>query len=208
MNFFKNLSFKPAFLDRIEQYTAAALLAYLAYRVWPSEFSAQNAFSILVLFSEGMVVLFLLARKTTEGISMRFSDWVIAAAGSFLVLLVGKGGAPISMTLGMTLALVGIIMHVGAKLSLNQSYGLVAANRGIKAKGMYRLVRHPMYAGYVLSHAGLILLSPSAWNAAIYFAVWGLLVARIFAEERILIQDQAYRDLCSVVRYRLFPGVF
>ena len=208
MDFLKNLSFKPAVLDRIEQYTAAALLAYLAYRVWPNDFSSENAFSILVLLSEGVVVLFLLARKPTEGISMKLGDWLIAAAGSFLVLLVGKGGDPISAPIGMLLAMVGIVMHVGAKLSLNQSYGLVAANRGVKVNGMYKLVRHPMYSGYILSHAGLILLAPSAWNIAIYFAVWGLLVARIFAEERILGQDPLYRNLCGVVRYRLFPGLF
>lgn len=57
--------------------------------------------------------------------------------------------------------------HVGAKLCLWRSFGLVAAHRGLKAGGLYAVVRHPMYAGYVISHVGYLLVAPSWWNLAI-----------------------------------------
>jgi protein-S-isoprenylcysteine O-methyltransferase Ste14 len=78
----------------------------------------------------------------------------------------------------------------------------------VRAGGLYRLVRHPMYAGYMLTHIGFLLVAPSLWNAAIYAAAWALLIARIYAEEQMLSQDAAYQALKTRVRYRLVPGVF
>ena len=65
-----------------------------------------------------------------------------------------------------------------------------------------------MYAGYVVTHVGFLLLHPTAWNAAVYAVSLSLQVVRILAEERLLSQDPAYRDFSASVRYRLAPGVF
>jgi protein-S-isoprenylcysteine O-methyltransferase Ste14 len=150
----------------------------------------------------------LLIRRPTERISTNWRDWVIAAGGTFVVLLVGNGGPPFSMALGMFLLIMGLLIHVGAKLSLFRSFGVVPANRGVRVGGFYRLVRHPMYAGYMLSHAGFLVVAPSLWNLAIYAAAWALLVARIFAEEQVLSEDPAYQAFKTRVRYRLLPGIF
>jgi protein-S-isoprenylcysteine O-methyltransferase Ste14 len=65
-----------------------------------------------------------------------------------------------------------------------------------------------MYLGYMIAHAGYLLYAPSGWNLAIYAAVWSLLVARIFAEERVLGTDPEYRAFQDRVRARLVPGIF
>jgi steroid 5-alpha reductase family enzyme len=177
-------------------------------RLWPGEFSASNWYPVLLLLSEGMVVALLLIRRPTDRISTRGLDWLLAGGGTFIVLLVGQGGAPLHGPLGAVLMLVGLVIHVGAKLSLFRSFGVVAANRGVKAGGLYRLVRHPMYAGYMLTHVGFMLVAPSLWNLAVYAAAWAFLVARIYAEERVLSEDPKYLELKARVRYRLLPGVF
>lgn len=195
-------------LDLFEQAVVLVLYTWLVLRLWPAEFSVSNWYPVLLLLSEGLVVFLLLIRRPTDRISTNLKDWAVAGGGTFLALLVGKGGPPVFASLGACLILLGLAIHVGAKLSLRRSFGLVAANRGVRVGGLYRLIRHPMYAGYMLSHAGYLLVAPSLWNAAIYAGVWTLLVARIYAEERVLNDDPAYQSFKSRVRYRLLPGIF
>ena len=195
-------------MDLAEQVVATGLYVWLVARLWPSDASAADWYSLLIVFSEGIIVVLLLARRPTDRISTDFFDWMLAAGGTFLSLLVMKGGTPIAPALGGMFMLAGIAVHLGAKLSLRRSFGLVAAHRGLKVSGLYRFVRHPMYLGYMMTHVGYLLVSPTLWNLAVYLGVWTLLVARIFAEERILGQDPDYREFESRVRYRLLPGAF
>ncbi len=71
---------------------------------------------------------------------------------------------------------------------------------------LYRIVRHPMYAGGVLVMIGMPLWLES--NAASLFAVVpvGALIFRILVEERFLRQElEGYNEYTSKVRYRLIP---
>ena len=104
--------------------------------------------------------------------------------------------------------LVGLAIHVGAKLSLLRSFGIVAADRGVKRRGLYAVMRHPMYAGYILTHIGFLLASPSWWNLGVYVMAWSFLIARIFAEEKVLSANPDYQGYMTGVSYRLLPGVF
>lgn len=101
-----------------------------------------------------------------------------------------------------------MFIQISAKVALGVSFGLVAANRGVRVSGPYRFVRHPMYAGYVITHVGLLLAMPSAFNALLYACALLLQIVRIKREERVLMQDQQYQDFSARVRYRLLPGVF
>jgi protein-S-isoprenylcysteine O-methyltransferase Ste14 len=195
-------------LDLVEQIAVLALYSWLVVRLWPSQFSASNWYPVLILLSEGLVVFLLIIRRPTDRISTKGRDWALAAGGTFVVLFVGQGGPPLMGPLGAVLMLIGLAIHVGAKLSLLRSFGLVAANRGVKSGGLYRLVRHPMYAGYMLTHVGFLLVAPSLWNVAIYVVAWAFLIARMYAEEQVLSDDPAYREMKSRVPYRLVPGVF
>lgn len=196
-------------LDLFEQLSVLVLYCWLVIRVLPEALASGGLLAVtLLLFSEGLVCVLLIVRRSTTNISLNLGDWLIAAGGTFFPLLVIKGGEPAVGFLGPYLMFVGIVTHLAAKLSLLRSFGLVAANRGIKVGGLYSYVRHPMYAGYMLSHIGFLLASPSLWNAAVYAAVWTLLIARIRAEERILGQDPEYRAYRRVVRHRLVPRIY
>jgi len=195
-------------LDRIEQVAAAALYIALVPRLWPSDFHAAPPATYLLLLSEGIVIVFLLLRRPTEAISIAPADWVVAAGGTLSVLLVGRMGAPLAPEIGAGAIFLGMAFHIGAKLSLRRSFGLVAANRGVRVSGLYAFVRHPMYAGYMLTHVGYLLAGPTMRNFLVYAVAWGFFIARIFAEERVLMRDEEYREFAKRVRFRLVPGVF
>jgi protein-S-isoprenylcysteine O-methyltransferase Ste14 len=196
------------FLDRLEQVSALVLYAWLVLRLWPQDWTALQLYPLTILISEGFVVMLLLVRRPTDTISVQPYDWVIACAGTCTALMVSRGGEPLFLAGGAFLMLFGLIVHLWAKVALWRSSGLVAANREVRQGGLYRLVRHPMYAGYMMTHAGFLLIMPTLWNLGVYVVTWALLILRIFAEEKLLSQDPVYRDYAAQVRYRLLPGVF
>ena len=197
-------------LDLVEKALVASFMALLALRLVPQAAATLSPPILLLLLSESVVVLFILLRRPTRDISRRPADWALGLAGTLLPLTAiapqGTPVAPIALCAG--LMGVGFLLQLWAKLTLRRSFGVVAANRGVKASGPYRLVRHPMYAGYALTHVGFLLSGPAAWNLVVYGATLVIAIRRILAEERVLMQDAAYRSLAEKTRSRLLPFVF
>jgi protein-S-isoprenylcysteine O-methyltransferase Ste14 len=108
----------------------------------------------------------------------------------------------------MGLMVFGIQLQLVAKASLLRSFGLVAANRGIATRGLYRFVRHPVYVSYFITHVGFLGLNPSLWNAFVLVSCWIFQLIRIGAEERLLGADPTYVAYCERVRWRVLPGVY
>ncbi len=82
----------------------------------------------------------------------------------------------------------------------------VEAGQPVVSTGLYRFVRHPMYAGTVITMAGIPLALGSYWG--LIFVVLGMmvLVFRIRDEEELLTEKLAgYRDYTQRVRHRLVP---
>ena len=163
---------------------------------------------MLLILSETLVFVLVLIRRPAENISSSLSDWSIAFCGTLLPLLVEKGGEPWMPNVGAALLLCGFVIHVGAKISLSRSFGIVPANRGVKMSGLYAFVRHPMYVGYFLTHIGFLVTSPSLFNLAVYSCCWGFQLSRIFSEERVLLGSIDYQNYKKKVPYRVIPFVF
>ena len=196
--------------DLVEKLAVTALLGFLAMRLVPSAVRDGAYLNLVIVASEALGVLLVLLRRRTDQISDRGMDWVLGFGGSTAPLLVtsasGSPVVPIAACVALTIA--GFLIQLGAKLSLRRSFGIVAANRGVKSSGLYRIVRHPMYAGYVLTHIGFLLSGPNWWNAGLYLLTTTLFVVRIGAEERVLRRDPAYLELAAKVRWRLFPLIY
>jgi protein-S-isoprenylcysteine O-methyltransferase Ste14 len=198
--------FRPAVLDRTEQAVVVILFCLLTYRVVLS----HNTLAPLLLVSEGAVAFFVLIRRPTSAISVRLGDWLLAITATAAPLLVAPiDSSPAFMVVpAVLLVLFGTCFQLCSKLVLRRSFGIAPANRGVKTGGPYRIVRHPMYAGYLASHVGIFMLMPSLFNLTIYVIAWWSQVLRMLAEERLLSHDQAYLALKEKTRYRLIPGIF
>ena len=120
---------------------------------------------------------------------------VLAAVGAAMLVTVG-------------LMSFGLLCSISAKIFLRRSFGIVPANRGVQREGPYRVVRHPIYFGYLLAQIGFFCVSVSVSNAVVYAACWLAMVLRIRAEEEILGLDPAYAEYQRNVRYRLIPFVW
>lgn len=195
-------------LDTFEQMVLLVLCSYLFIRLWPDSFSDLKPYLLLLMISEGVVVVLVLIRAPTNNISFSLRDWLVAFTCSFLPLLIIDGGRTFMPEIGVSIIFLGMLIHIGAKLCLLRSFGIVPANRGVKVNGFYSYIRHPMYAGYFLTHFGYLLAAPALWNFVIYSTVWILLLYRIVAEEKILSLSSDYKDYINRVPYRLIPGIF
>ena len=199
-----------ALLDRVEKGLLLAVFSFFVVRMVGSWLDTRALINLLYLADQSLVVGFILFRRPTEAISRRPADWVSGLAGTFLpLLLLPASGTPLMpMAACWALMLLGTATHLAAKLTLRRSFGVVAANRGVKLSGPYLFVRHPMYLGYMLSQLGFFLAGPHLANLVILAGLWSLQVGRILAEERVLGADAAYGALVRRTRWRLVPGVY
>lgn len=199
-----------ALLDGVERALVAALYGWLMVRVWTAYLAQGGFVNLLLLCAEGVVVLLVLIRRPTTIVSLQPGDWLLASGATLAPLLVqpvaGKAFLPPALAVLMMLA--GSAVQVAAKVALGRSFGCIPAHRGLKVSGPYRCVRHPMYAGYLLTHAAYLLMNLSVWNAAVYLCCYACQAPRLLAEERLLARDPQYRQYMALVRHRLIPGVF
>jgi protein-S-isoprenylcysteine O-methyltransferase Ste14 len=87
----------------------------------------------------------------------------------------------------------------------------IQSERGhqVISSGPYRWVRHPAYAGGLLSYLGMPLLLDSRWAFVPVILMMIAIVIRTHLEDRTLQAELAgYRDYARRVRYRLLPGVW
>jgi protein-S-isoprenylcysteine O-methyltransferase Ste14 len=197
--------------DWIERSFVIGLYGWLVARLVASYLDTGNAVNLILLASEGLVVLFILIRRPAQSFSLRPADWLLAMAATVLPLLVRPGevgGSLVAPYAAAALMLAGLIVQVCGKLALGRSFGCVPAHRGLILGGPYRFVRHPIYAGYLAGHVAFWLMNPTLWNLGVYALAYVMQIPRLLAEERLLAHDARYRSYMAAVRYRLLPGLF
>ncbi|WP_332820325.1 methyltransferase family protein [Sphingopyxis sp.] len=196
--------------DLLEKVVVVLLLATLASRLIPPAITTGHYQNWLLLLAEGCVVFFVLFRRSTTNISLRPLDWALGFGGTLApMLVIASSDTPlVPVAFCGFLIIAGMLFQIYAKFTLRRSFGVIAANRGVKVSGPYRFVRHPMYAGYTITHLGFLLSGPNWWNFSVYALGLALNITRILAEERMLMADPAYQELSRKVRYRLVPFLF
>lgn len=189
----------------------AAVASFYAWFAWihGTDFLATGrGSSLLLLIYETMIVGFALFRAMPKDTSSSTYDWGIAVAGTALPLLLRPAPELHESALFQVLQFTGTAISMTALLSLNRSFGIVPANRTIRTGGLYRFIRHPMYAGYFLSLIGFSVQNPTGGNIAVSAGFMALSILRIRAEEQFLARDAGYAAYMDKTRWRLFPFVW
>ena len=153
--------------------------------------------------------LVLVARRANMRDLSPISVMVTFYAVFFIALLDADSNrrfAPEAVGAGLQIA--GLLWQFAAKLTLGRCFGLLPACRGIVVAGPYRLVRHPIYLGYLIGHIGFLLVNFSLLNVVVLGVLYVAQILRIVREERVLGISADYRSYQRRVRWRLLPGVF
>lgn len=171
----------------------------------------EHVYTAAPFFLINAIYAFLfLTRRRSRATTTRWQDWLVASIGGFgpLALQVQDGVHPAAGGIGFTVQLAGLGLACVALGFLGRSFGIVAADRGLKTSGAYGMVRHPIYFAHVVTEIGFIIANPHWVNAALIAVIFTAQILRIRAEERLLESSTDYAAYKQKVRYRLIPGVY
>ncbi len=184
--------------------------AYFAYATLQFYLHTHRLLGAAFFVEQMVVVVAFLVRRPARVVTRRLGDWLLAFGGTFAgVLFRPEGAHPAwGVDLGLALQVTGLVLCVASLLALGRSFGFAAADRGLVVRGPYAVVRHPVYASYVLLQSGYVLQSMSLRNVVVLLILWSCNVGRVRAEERVLATNAQYSAYRARVRWRLLPGLW
>jgi protein-S-isoprenylcysteine O-methyltransferase Ste14 len=196
--------------DLVARLIVGALFALLSVNLLTDFAQTHRVTGLLLLVSESLVVVMTILRRRTGIV-----DRSAAAAVVTLLSLVGPtmlrvvpGAGLLPDMLTAVVSSIGLLIVIAGKITLGRSFGIVPANRGVVSGGPYEFVRHPIYAGYLLSHVAFACAYPTAWNVSVIVLCDTALVVRALYEEKLLKTDGVYQSYCERVAWHIVPGLF
>jgi protein-S-isoprenylcysteine O-methyltransferase Ste14 len=148
-----------------------------------------------------------LVRRPARLVTRRLGDWLLAAGGTFGGLLFRPVGVhpQWGVEAGLGCQLAGLAICLMSLYALGRSFGFAAADRGLVTRGPYALVRHPVYAAYVIIQLGYLLQFVALWNVLVLLFASACNIGRALAEERVLTASGDYAAYRARVRWRMLP---
>ena len=113
-----------------------------------------------------------------------------------------------ALLMSSLVGMIGTLFTIWSLRNLGRCFGLFPEVRGLVLTGPYRLVRHPVYLGELISGLGLVLAKPHPVVIALFVAFAALQYGRTVYEERALrgAYPEVYGEYATRVP-RLIPGV-
>ena len=196
--------------DVMSRAVVVCLFSMMAARFGADFLKTGRVTGLLLLASEMLVVVLTVMRRSAAAVDRSMRARVLTAvsmlAPSFLKPTSVVALLPQLATVAISAA--GLAIVIAGKVTLGRSFGLMPANRGIVSSGVYRIVRHPIYLGYLITHAAYLASMPSAWSVVTLVSADVALLARAVCEEETLARDPRYREYQQTVKWRVCPGVF
>ncbi len=188
----------------------AGSAAVFSYSFLHFYLESHRLIGIVFFTQQTLVALAYLTRRPARLVTRRLDDWLLAFAGTFIGVLFRPEGEHLAWGIwaGTVLQLVGVAIVVTCIVTLGRSFGFAAADRGVVTGRAYTVVRHPMYAAYLLLGSGYVLQSLSVWNVAILVIGTACNAGRALAEERLLANNRDYLAYRRRVRRRVIPGIW
>jgi protein-S-isoprenylcysteine O-methyltransferase Ste14 len=198
------------FPDLIGKAAIVALFTMMAVRLGMDFLETGRLTGLLLVASEALVVVLTVFRRDALVVDRSIRARALTAIALMGPPLVRPAHvAPLaSEAITVGVSAIGLLIVIAGKMSLGRSFGLMPANRGIVSSGLYRLVRHPIYLGYLVTHVAYVAANPTPWNLTVLLAADIGLLARAVCEEGTLARDPEYVAYQSRVRWRVVPGLF
>jgi protein-S-isoprenylcysteine O-methyltransferase Ste14 len=196
--------------DIVSRAVIIVLFSFMAVRFGGDFLQTGRLTNLLLLVSEMLVVALTVLRRSAATVDRSMRARLLTTVSLLGPPLV----RPVQMipwlppSITVAGSVIGLAIVIAGKLTLGRSFGLMPANRGIVSSGVYRLVRHPIYLGYLITHVAFIFANPTAWNVVVLTLGDIALLLRAVCEEQTLARDASYREYQQLVRWRVCPGLF
>jgi protein-S-isoprenylcysteine O-methyltransferase Ste14 len=186
-----------------------AAAAYSFASAWWADRSRVTLLLLLVAETYTLALVVLARRAQVRDLSPLAVGATIYVMYAF-ALIEPRGTTRLISEMAGTVTLVaGTLVQLAAKATLGRAFGVLPANRGVVISGPYRLVRHPIYMGYLINHVGFLLVNFSWRNALVLGLLYVAQLIRIAREEAVLAEsDPDYRHYRRRVRWRLVPFIY
>src|SRR6476646_2574525 len=196
--------------DILSRAVIIVLFSFMAVRFGSDFLQTGRLTNLLLLISEVLVVALTLLRRPAATVDRSTRARLLTTLSLLGPPLVKPSQVTplLSPTLTVIASVAGLAIVIAGKMTLGRSFGLMPANRGVVSSGVYRVVRHPIYLGYLITHVAFLVATPSAWNIAALVAADAALLLRAVCEEQTLSRDSQYRAYQQLVRWRVCPGIF
>jgi protein-S-isoprenylcysteine O-methyltransferase Ste14 len=168
--------------------------------------------AVLVVAFYAMVMWCYLRRGPAVASSGSMTAHAAAIAATWMpfALPLLHGSQPGSGRLAVSdmLLVAGLAWSLWSLRFLGRNMSVLAQARGVADRGPYRWVRHPLYAGEIVSSLGIAIAANSLAAVMVWLVLCGLQVYRAMREEQVLLQAlPAYRSYRSRTA-ALLPGLF
>lgn len=113
---------------------------------------------------------------------------------------------------GAALMLAGNILFILAYLQLGRQWSPeleIQPGHQLVIRGIYRVIRHPMYTGFLVFGLGLVFLSANLFGCVYLPAVAAMIITRLPSEEQLLTEEfgEEYLEYMRSTS-ALIPGIF
>jgi len=196
--------------DILSRAVIIVLFSFMAVRFGADFLQTARLTNLLLLISEMLVVALTVLRRTAATVDRSMRARLLTTMSLLGPPLVQPGHVSpmLGQAITVTASVIGLGIVIAGKVTLGRSFGLMPANRGIVCTGIYRVVRHPIYLGYLITHVAFVFANPSAWNVAVLMIGDAALLLRAVCEEQTLARDTRYQEYQQLVRWRVCPGLF
>jgi protein-S-isoprenylcysteine O-methyltransferase Ste14 len=196
--------------DILSRAVIIVLFSFMAVRFGADFLQTARLTNLLLLISEMLVVALTVLRRTAATVDRSMRARLLTTMSLLGPPLVQPGHVSpmLGQAITVTASVIGLGIVIAGKVTLGRSFGLMPANRGVVCTGIYRVVRHPIYLGYLITHVAFVFANPSAWNVSVLMIGDAALLLRAVCEEQTLARDTRYQEYQQLVRWRVCPGLF
>jgi protein-S-isoprenylcysteine O-methyltransferase Ste14 len=148
------------------------------------------------------------ARATTTSVTARAAAVVATWAPFVIPWLHGAPPGPVGQGVSDVLLLAGTAWAVWSLRSLGRNLSVIAQVRDVADGGPYRWIRHPLYAGEIVSTLGLAIAAHSLAAIAVWLGICALQAYRAVREEQLLLAVLPGYGAYRIRTAALLPGIF
>jgi protein-S-isoprenylcysteine O-methyltransferase Ste14 len=198
-------------LPWLDRTIAAVACVPIAYGVYYRYTHFHHGLPLIAsVLNTVVLIITMLIRRPPKRVTPNPWYWLLAFVASywlvFIIFFLQKGNALVANWITNSLAILGLLVMLWARISLGRNIGLVPAQRELVHSGAYAFMRHPVYTGLLLTSTAFVLRAYSPLNVLLMgLGVFWFIPVKSLVEENFLRADPRYAVYMQKVRARWIP---